>query len=123
MTTEEKLSYLTEKLAAKERALAECGGKKASIKQLEKRLKSEISALKDEIKSTELEVLGDFLNRSGVAFEDIREAVNSGLFNKPETKADSTEDALDEQVDHENVSPVTQKDEGNEVVEEDFTNE
>lgn len=93
----------------KEKALADCVEKKADIKRLEKRQKSEISALKEEIRSTELEVLGDFLSQSGVAFEDIREAVNSGLFDKPEMKADSVGSEATEQSNAENVSPVTRK--------------
>lgn len=112
MKAEEKLVCLTDKLALKEKALADCVGKKADIKRLEKRLKSEISALKEEIRSTELEVLGDFLSQSGVAFEDIREAVNSGLFDKPEPKADSEPT---EQSDVGNVSPVTRKGEEDEI--------
>jgi len=115
LNTEEKLAYLMDKLAAKEKSIADCGRKKADIKQLEKRLKSEISALKEEIKTTELEGLGDFLNQSGVAFEDIREAVNSGLFDKPEVKADSAESEQVEQDNAENVSQVTRKGEEDEV--------
>lgn len=115
MKAEEKLACLTDKLASKEKALSDCVGKKADIKRLEKRLKAEISALKDEIKSAELEVLGDFLSQSGVAFEDIREAVNSGLFDKSEMKANSDGSESTEQGNAENVSLVTRKGEDNEV--------
>lgn len=121
MTTEEKLSYLTEKLAAKEKALAECGEKKANIKQLEKRLKAEVAVLKEEVRGARLEDLGDFLQQSGVAFDEVREAVNSGLFNKLETSSNNESETA-AQADSENVSQmmpassVTQKDEGNEVV-------
>lgn len=95
MKTEEKLLYLTEKLAAKEKALADCSGKKASIKQLEKRLKAEVAALKEEVRAARLEELGDFLQQSGVAFEDIREAVNSGLFDKPDKpEAENAENVM-----------------------------
>ena len=110
MKPDEKLAYLTEKLAAKEKALGDCSEKKTGLKRLEKRLKSEISALEEEIKSTELEVLGDFLNQNGVAFEDIREAVNSGVFDKPETTTESTSSEPSEQSNDENVSPVTRED-------------
>lgn len=115
MNTEDKLAYLTDKLASKEKALADCNGKKAGIKQLEKRLKSEISVLKEEIRSTELEVLGDFLNQSGIELADIREAVNSGLFDKTEAKIDSAGSASAEQDNTKNVSSVTRKGEENEV--------
>lgn len=78
-----------EKLVAKEKALADCGGKKADIKLLEKRLKKEIVALKEEIRMASRDDLGEFLEQNGIAFDDVRAAVKNGLFSKPKTDDNS----------------------------------
>lgn len=107
LKTEERLARLTEKLDAKEKALAELGIKRKKMAQLEKQLKSEIAALKDEIRMADRDDLGEFLEQNGIPFDDVRAAVKNGVFDKPETKVDSDGNEPPEQDNIENVSPVT----------------
>ncbi len=50
-----------------------------------------------------MEDLGDFLQQSGVAFEDIREAVNSGIFDKPAVTKSTESSTKDELAANEDV--------------------
>lgn len=84
MNTEEKLLRLMEKLESKEKELAQLGEKKANIAQAAKRLKGEISALKEEIRTAERDNLGEFLEQNGILFDDVRIAVKNGTLKKSE---------------------------------------
>lgn len=89
MNTEERLLHLMEKLEAKEKDLVQLNERKTNITQAAKRLKGEISALKEEIRTADRDNLGEFLEQNGIAFDDVRAAVKNGTLKKSKPEASS----------------------------------
>lgn len=85
MKAEKKLLRLVEKLKSKEKTLARCVENEKKYVQMKKRLRGEISELKGEIRAARFEDFSDFLEKSGVDLDVIREAVKSGLFEDSKT--------------------------------------
>ncbi len=83
----ERTIRLSEKLKVKQNAIIKTA-------ERQEKLKSEVAALKEEIRRVSRDELGDFLEKNGVSFEEVREAVKNGLFRKEEQTENTSENGV-----------------------------
>lgn len=111
MNNEVIILELKEKLEAAEKERDMRSDRRKIDSKAIKELDRKIAAYKTEIELRGDAGIGEYLRENGILFDNVREAVQSGVLKKSEPKADGEPT---EQNNVENVSPVTRKGEENE---------